>query len=220
MPKQSYPSASDVQALYQGAGLLSDATVAPYSSIPWSTHVAAAAASFETRTGRQWLATAQTRRFDLPTGPRGLVPLGAELASVSSVTLAGKSLAEGKDYFLGPANADLDGKAFGWIELASLYPLALTTATRRCLVIEGLWGAGSAVPDDVFEAVVNYAAVLAAPEMSVTISGGYYERRIGDSVKRFGGSDDSGPLAQQVSLWTGVFERVVASRPRIAAWFS
>ena len=199
--------------------MIADPTVPPYSSIPWASHAAAAAAEFETRTGRKWLATAQTRTFDPPSGPRGYVPFGADLLSTTSVILAGQALIAGQDYFLGPINADLDGKPFGWIELANTYPLPFTTQQRRSLIIAGLWGAGLTIPDDVFDAVAGYGATLAAPEVSLTISGGYFERRIGDSIKRFGGTENVGPLAQQVDLWKAAFESVAGHKPRVAAWF-
>ena len=219
MPKAGYPVGVDIQGLYEGGNLIADATVAPYSSIPWDAHAAAAVAEFETRTGRTWIASAQTRSFDPPAGPRGYVSFGADLVSATSVVLAGQALVANQDYFLGPPNADLDGKPFGWIELANTYPLPYIALQRRSLVISGLWGVGTTIPDDVFDAVTGYGAALAAPEVSATISGGFFERRIGDSLKRFGGTENVGPLAQQVDLWKAVFDGVATHKPRVAAWF-
>lgn len=216
MPQPLHPAVSDVQALYAAAGLIPDPTAAPYSSINWAAQLAAAISSFAARTGRRFPAAFGTRVYDPPTNHRGRLSLRGDLASDGPagsivVTASGLPQLAGRDYFLGPDNADGDGRPWTWIELPALSHSYWPGQTRRSVQISGLWGYSSQVPDDVWEAERQGAALLCAAEVSVTVSNGVYKI---DDVS-YSGAGQAIPLATEASLWKATFERVVAANARV-----
>lgn len=217
MPQAAHPIIADVQALYAAAGLIPDPAAAPFASVPWAAHLASAVQSFAVRTGRRYPAAAGTRSYDPPVGARGILPLGQDLASdgggAITVTARGTLLQSGRDYFLGPDNADSDGRPWAWVEIPNTFGIPQVALVRKSIAITGLWGGSALVPDDVWEAERQYAAALCVPEVSLTISSGLY--KIEDV--QYGGSDQV-PLSAQANMWKAHFESVVQSRLRVSSY--
>ena len=237
MPKNAYPMDSDLMAFLTGAGL----SLPPALDLQGKCD--AAAAEWEQRTG--WLpylaeadASGQpvvsTRLFDPPCSA-GRSPgsrsgrslfLGTGLLSLASLSVgvvpdatgsystgmasAGTLLVPNLNFYLRPQNAAARGLPVTEIEF-----LAPARGLPQSVAVTGIWGKVLELEDNVWQAILQRAASLAAPELSLSISGGFFERKIGDSMKRFGGSDDSGPLAQQITLWDANFNSAVKNKKRI-----
>ena len=216
MPQSAHPVVADVQALYAASGLVPDPTASPFSLVPWATHLAAAISSFATRTGRRWPAVQGSRTYDTPTNQKGILPFGQDLASDSGaivVTVRGVVQVVNLDYFLGPSNADNEGRPWTWLEFPSSLGYPLTPGYRRSMVITGPWGASALVPDGVWEAERQYAAALCAPEIGLTISSGLM--RVEDVVY---GAGDTFPLSAQAAIWKAGFEATVKNHLRAASY--
>ena len=216
MPQSAHPVVADVQALYAASGLVPDPTASPFSLVPWAAHLATAIAAFATRTGRTYPAVQGTRTYDPPSSQKGILPLGQDLASDGGtvvITARGITQVVNVDYFLGPPNADNEGRPWTWLEFPSSLGYPLTPVFRRSMVITGRWGASIAVPDDVWEAERQYAAALCAPEIGLTISSGL--QRVEDVV--YGGGDTA-PVSAQACVWTKYFDMTVKNRLRVASY--
>ena len=217
MPLTAHPAITDVQALYAASGLVPDATAAPFNLVPWAAHLATAIAAFATRTGRRYPAVQGSRSYDPPINQRGILALGQDLASDGGgsivVTSRGITQVSGIDYYLGPPNADNEGKPWLWLELPSNLGFPMTPVYRKSIVITGPWGASATIPDDVWEAERQYAAALCAVEIGLTISSGLYKV---EEVTY--GSGDLVPLSAQANVWRCMFETTVKIRLRVASW--
>ena len=157
-----------------------------------------------------------------PNGVYGVVPdstgaytppdaAGSDTPGASGTGLSsGTVLVPNLNFFLRPQNAATRSLPVTEIEF-----LAPPRGVPQSIAITGVWGRVLLLEDNVWQAVMQRAASLSAPELSLSLSGGYFERKIGDSLKRFGGSDDSGPLAQQITLWDNNFNSAVKNKKRI-----
>ena len=235
----AYPAGTDLAAFLAATGL----AVPPAISL--QAKCDAAVAEWEERTGWRPYLTADTpqspstRLFD-PPGPaassgrasagRGgrILYFQGGLISLNSLSVGvvpdqtgayggpgaqGTALVSNLNFYLRPQNAPARGLAY--TEAEFIYPVA---GVPQSVAIVGVWGRVAALPGDVWQGVLERAAALCAAELSLSISGGYFERRVGDSLKRFaGGKSDAGPLAQQVALWDDTFERAVRTKRRIVA---
>ena len=216
MPQAAHPAITDVQALYTASGLIADVTASPYSLVPWAAHLASAIAAFAARTGRKYPAVQGSRSYDPPISQRGVLALGQDLASDGGtivVTSRGTAQVNGIDYYLGPPNADNEGRPWSWLELPSNLGFPMTPIYRKSIVITGLWGASAVIPDDVWEAERQYAAALCAVEIGLTISSGLYKV---EDVQY--GNMDTVPLSVQAAAWKSVFDATVKSRLRVTCW--
>jgi hypothetical protein len=215
----THPTATDLQALYASTGLVPNPAVAPFSSIAWAAYVATAIAAFAEATGRTFgvgtAAPSVARTFDPPRNSRALLQLGAEALSIASVTVSGAVQVLNTDYYLGPPNADAEGKPWSWIEFASPFSNPLTVAARKSVVVTGVWGYSVNVPDDVWDAELKYAGWLAAPLVALKISKGLSMLRGGDEERRFSQGRDAGPLATEAGMWLTEYTNIAALRKRV-----
>lgn len=227
MPHDAYPTQSDLDAFLKAAGA---DTAAPdnYGKIDFAAKIAAAIERWENDV--KWypaLSNRQTRTYD-PPGPaairsgnflayRGggrILDLDGGLLQLDSLIVGTVPFTQGVlpdmsqgNFWLKPWNAPNQGLPYRTIEfLTPIY------GNPEAVQITGTWGRYLKVPDDVWEAILQDASLDCVPELSLGISQGYYQRKIGDSVKTFGGKDDSGPLAYQATMWG-------KKRPRLITFY-
>jgi hypothetical protein len=200
MSHTSQPSADDVKKLIDGTGLFPSLDVAPFTSIDWDGAASAAYEQFKSKTGREFVVTeATTRVYDPPRHPKGILMLGADLASdpaaTISVTISGVAKVANQDYYLGPDNSDQKGKPWGWIEIPACAITWVNGNPRKSIAITGYWGYSREMPDDVFDAIVGYAFYLCRPQLAANINNGLAS--IQDINYAQGGYVTLGPEAQQ-----------------------
>lgn len=221
MPYPTYPLADDLQAFLGTPGL----DIPP--TLDLASKVESAIDEWEERTGwGPYLSTGQPemRLFDPPCHSKSLY-LQSGLLSLTSLKVgvvpradgsyapgSGTLLINNRNFYAHPKNAAVRGLVATEIEF-----LSPVRGVPQSIAITGVWGRVLQVPGDVWQAVLQKAAALCAPELAVGISGGVYERREGDEMVRFGGSADGGPLAQQIALWESNFDRLAGRKKRLVA---
>lgn len=218
MPHAAYPAASDLDAFFVSTGLISAPTDAPYASIDRVVKCAAASADFERRTRRAMIAQPSTRLFDVPWDRLGVLDVADDLLSVESIAVDGAMLQENLQYWLLPYDAVQKGRPYTHIEMAFVPVPGPLTVYRRTVCVTGTWGYGTMIPDDVWTAVLVWAAALCAPELALNISGGVALWHEGDEEERYGGLGVAGPLAREASEWTDIYQATVRSWTRYMAW--
>jgi len=193
-----WPQASDLTPKFVALGLSGTA-----SADLW-TPIKRAVAWFQKETGYlPFLGKQQVRYFDPPGGASGFIgrPMGGGrkifldngLLSINSVAIGGSVKINGTDYWLRPNNNDAKGLPFEWIEF--LVPIY---GSAQSIAIDGVWGR-MVYPDyEVWQGVLDYAAVLAAPEIISLKTKGFIRWTDGDTSEEYGQS----PLEKQIELWT------------------
>jgi hypothetical protein len=206
MPYAAYPLVSDVQQVWLATGLFTDPTQLPQSNVPWAARLASAAQWMESQTGRQFLPVTQTRIYDPPLGPKALLPLNRDLIRLTgTIVLQGTGLVINSDYYLGPSNADMDGRPWEWIEFNNYFPSPLSVYQRKSITIPGLWGysddgnGNPAIPDDIWDGVAQKAAALCLPEMLIAITNGLV--KLDDAQYQTARGDS--PITSAAAVWTG-----------------
>lgn len=213
--KSAYPKAADVQFLYRTTGLI-DPTIDPFTSIDWDGAIASAVAEFEGKIGRTFNSSVQTRIYDPPQNTKSLLPLGYDLAAVTAITFTNRTLVNGVDYYLGPVNADVDGKPWQWIEFVALF--ADPIYQRRSISITGTWGylplAGGfiQIPDDAWHAILKTAAKSIAPEIELNINRGRLVAKTEDFQYSFA---PNGPLKATMESWSSQINQAATRYRRV-----
>ncbi len=218
MPQNAYPAASDLDAFFVSTGLIGAATDAPYASINRVQKCAAASADFERRTHRTMIAQPGTRLFDVPFDRNGILDVMDDLLSVSDVSIDSASIELDTQYWLLPYDAAQKGRPYTHIELQAMPSPGPLSGYRQTVSVTGYWGYGTQIPDDVWQAVLQWAAALTAPELALNISKGLAQWRQGDEENRFGGLGVAGPLARESATWTANYLAAVRSWTRYLSW--
>ena len=204
----AYPTATELVAFLGGLPepVTVDATTA-------GRHMSRAVAELEQRTGfRPFLgATAvATYNFDPPTGPGMVMSLRGGFWSVTAVyadaydDFAG-TLLDPADYELLPRNHALDGKPVTEIKFRR-YVGSESGAIR----VDGKRGYAQALPDDLFEALLERAAVYALPA-SYGGEGPITRRKQGDREEQYG--LEAG--RSRTSQWVENFDATISRYTRI-----
>lgn len=210
MPRPAYPEAEDLAALLAATPLDIPDT------LDFDSKVAEARDDWEART--DWLpyladADDSERTFDPPGwGGSRTLPLGGGLVSLTSLTVDGTALVSGTDFRLRPANAPAQGRPY-------------TSAEFLCggwggshwggygppgsVVIVGRWGRVAALEDNVWGAILGYAASLCVPELALTVSNGL--AKIDDATFAGGGVT---PLSAEGAQWAARFSRLAELKKR------
>lgn len=166
-----------------------------------ATGVAAGIQAFEADAGRVFLATADTTRyFDPPSGPQGMLDLKADLAAVTTVTVAGATKTENTDFVLRPLDAAAEGKPYSLIQFSGRFYAPVVFSQIRSIAITGRWAYASSatgMPEDVWLAMLAKASLIRLPQLSLTISGGVTDWKEADISESYGGA----PLAGVADLW-------------------
>jgi len=222
MSKSSYPAEADLVARLTAADI--DPTLLSLLQDFGATESAILAAIAEWESATDWkpylAGSVTSRTFDAPVTISGGVAtsgmrlvLSPALLTLSSVRAAGRTLAQGVDFIPAPQNAANEGRPYQWIQF--LTPPPCGASGPGSIVVTGTWGAVAAIPDDVWNAIVQLAEHAISPELSLAISEGMLERKIGDSIKKFAGTGSAGPLDLQTRLWMAGFQRCVTREKRV-----
>jgi hypothetical protein len=200
MPHTTYPVAADLDSLLTAAGV-------DTSTLDLATAIASGISAFEHTTGRlPMLAGAdvndrsaaladRSRTFDPPSGADRVLDLGADLASLTTLTINGTAQTLGTDFWLEPANALPQGRAYRFIHF-SLSRWCFSSALplpqwKNSIAITGRWGFNTAIPDDAWLAMVELAALTlyeqwrhagSAGMASIAIGSGDLDVKFGSGV--------------------------------------
>ena len=196
MSKAYYPRQEHLELFLRSTGLPALQNDVARSLLDLNTQIGAAIEEWERRT--KWvpfLATDQTRFFDPPGANRGqggvgfgglggigggslggsnLLFLEAGLLAVTSVATnltlddpVGSVLTEKRDFWLNPTSAPSAGMPYMAIKFR--FPIY---GEPESIQVIGTWGRSATVPDNAFNAIVQYAACLVMPQIALLINGG------------------------------------------------
>lgn len=202
----AYPTDADLIRFLYGAGLVDDPVTptgrAAADVLGYTGAVGAAKAEFEHRTGRTYRAAAATRTYDPPTDKGGLLDLETDWTTITLVERDGDTLTETDDYRLRP----LDGPPYRFIEFVAFPMEPLPWASRGTIVITGTRGSAATVPDDVYQAVLQRAALHLAPQFHGVLTNGAQSVKQEDASVTYAGGQSLGALGSQ---WQATFEQCV-----------
>lgn len=215
MPESLYPTGEDLMAFLYGASLIDSATAPTgrYASLGYDAACRAAAAEFERRTGRRFLPTATVELFDPVTDRNGRLSLGREWATITRVEVDGTVLTEGDDYVLEPYSGV--GPPYRFLRFLTVATAPVPWGSLATVEVTGTRGAGSSVPDDVWQAVLQRAASILLPSVvgiltSGAAAGGIASLRLGDADVAFR-APSAGSSGSMGGGWDATFERTVAA---------
>lgn len=164
--KTAYPTGSDVQHFMRETGLLDMDTSTTWD---WNMYAGAGVEEFERAVSRRMLAgIASPRNVDSPEDGTRIVRLDADLCGISSVSLSGTVLVRETQYKLHPRDAEYDQKPWNAIELRhGWYP-----GRWGNIIITGLWGRWTCIPDDAWLTMVRLAARRVIPQIAAGVTQG------------------------------------------------
>jgi len=204
----AYPTAAELKTFLLGAGFITDPTVAPDSYLDYQGAVDSASAQFEDDV--KWFpylstGTPTARYFDPPVITNQL-HFEAGLLALTSITRNGTALTQNTDFWLFLENAATQGKPYKYLKFYfNVWGLP------RSIVITATWGAVTAVPADVKQAVMCKAAALLADEIFGKIaSGGISEWKQGDTSTKYSIAD----LKSLPSGWNAIYDKCVVRKRR------
>lgn len=197
------PTGEDFANYLIGTGLLLTNETEEWSRyIDLEKHVNAAYLNFQHLTGRKFIAVTETRRFDPPTNANQTLDLGADIVSVTSLTVNGVAKTEGTDFLLSPQNNDKEGRPFFMVEfLTGVFTRPIPASQRRCVAINGAWGFSLDVDDLVAECIFAGASILAYPQLALAISKGVMLWADKNERVEFSHYADQGPLTSERKAW-------------------
>lgn len=214
MARTAYPTADDILALLESAGLT------PSDALQDFLEDAAEAGwrEFETRTGiRPFLAgTAAVRYFDPPTRSREFV-LPVPLAALTSIayTPTGSSavtLTLGTDFTVYPLNYAAESRPITRLRFAThRWQDPLSIAFRGSLAITGQWGWGVTIPGDAWLAMAALGGLHVLAMQSQAQTGGIVRWSEKDRSEQY----SADPLETLQTEWNGRVDRAVQSYRRV-----
>lgn len=228
MSKPSYPIGSDLEHFLQGAGLVASPSITPsQAQFDYDNAVQAAIDAMEDGSGwKPILSTTQTRSYD-PPGPypmrgsywglRGggrFLEMDAGLLStdpvvtvgiVPGVAGTGTVFVIGTQYYLRPNNADLNGRPFTYIEF-----VAPVFGQAQSITVEGDFGYAAALPDGIWRAILQKAAVNLGSELAANLSQGLVQWQ-GDVTVQYGPD----PLGRLLDRWEEAYDTALARFRRL-----
>ena len=211
MPK-IYPTSTELSAWLTAAGFTAgtlDLTVA----------AAHGRFEFERAAGRKMYEPSSGDRFFDPPGGPGYLPLDEDLDSSAAPVVvyqptgaAAETLVAGTDYRLRPYSADPRDVPYHGVEFYRRWPFPLTSGYRRSLKITGNWGySASGFPEDVFDAMLKFAAASLCGQKGFSLSSGYAQT-IEAGVNRTWGAD---PISGAREAWLVEAARIAAAYRRV-----
>lgn len=149
-----YPTADDLQTYLEGHGM----TLSAALEAQLERAISGARQDLENATGRVFLAVEGTRTFDPPVNASGVLDLGEDLVSLTSLSLSGSALTEGSDFRLERLNGAARGLPYGMVCFNQRWCRPLAASLWNAVEIGGLWGYSETVPADVWEAILARGA--------------------------------------------------------------
>jgi hypothetical protein len=226
------PGSADLSSYITGLNLFDSGELAAVlARIGLADKAAAAAAAWQEQTG--WYPFIKdtsdvSRRFDPPgpnshhggvwalRGGKWVLDLRAGLLVVTSIVTgysasttnpqAGTAQVAEDDYWLLPEEAPLQNRPYTQVEFA-----AARWGDPRSVRITGRWGFCSIVPEDAWQAVLQYGALLAASDLQTNLTLGMLEYTEAVVTERYGPT----PLAKLVERWQDVWDQAVGRYVRV-----
>ena len=205
MSREQYPTGGDVEAFLAQAGLTS-------GGLDVNGAAQAGREAFESATDRRFLAVAGMREFDPPVAASGVLELGTDLLSVTSVTYGGVTWTAGTEYRLLPANAAAEGRPYRCLALNRRWAAPLPFSLQGAIQITGSWGYGARIPEEVWEAMRATAALTLLPAISRGLTGGLVSWSDADVHEQYG----EDPLSTLTSVWGTIRDSAVTRYRRVA----
>lgn len=210
MSRTAVPAGADLQIYLTGAGLIDATPQGSFAFIDTDQRVLSALSDVEAQTDRKLVAVSATRLFDPPVYPRRMLPLHADIVSVTTLTVSGVAKIQNTDFFLLPENADAEGKPFNMIELATV-----PVAGRKAIAITGPWGYGLTANDGAWNTVLARAAYLCYAEVAGALTRGLVVWKDDVTTEQYGPD----PLGFLRTTWDRTFEGGCQRLKRIASYF-
>lgn len=210
--RSAYPTSAELQAFLEGCGI----TVVASLSAQFTNFLNSALAELENKINRTILAPAsETKYFDPPMG-RDQILFIPDMCSVTSVVytpLSGTSttFTANDDYFLQPYDALSRYRPYTQIQFDHKWYGPLLNGSRRSLAITGRYGYWTAIPDDIYQAVMYIAATNALMMAGASASAGVESKKIEDFEVRYGNQ----PYNSLVTSWKGTVSEVINDYRRI-----
>jgi hypothetical protein len=191
MSRTAYPMAADLAARLLECPTV---TLELVNGINLQSKCERSRREFEGATGRRFIPVQQTRPYRWTGNSNGFLSLNADLVSVTSLTVGGTAYTQGVDYELWPMGADLDGLPFTMVRFLNKF-----IARDAAISINALWGMPS-FEEDAFGAMLDGAALLCVPEMSLNVSNGLTKSKEGDTEYTYGNSNTV-PFQKESATW-------------------
>ncbi len=213
MSHNAYPVSTDLDAFLTAAGI--DPT-----GLPTGAAIESAVASFEQDTGRLPFLNAggssTPRYFDPPVGPSLVLDLNADVVSVSDVSINGKGQVADTNYWLEPYNNGAVNRPYYLIRFNAYFWVLRWQVNlpqwKKSIVVTGVWGYCTSLPNDVWEALLQKGAAILIPQISVLQSDGVKGSDIGDLKIDYG---DAGDLMKQGNAWSAFYQMTVNRYKRV-----
>ena len=207
MAQSAYPNGTDLTNFLTAQGFSA-------GSLDVNGLAGAAVDEFEKLTGRRMLALAGTdyevtRRYDPPAD--GYLDLGWDLVTLAYVRYqpygaSAETLTQNVDFWLEPENAPNAYEPilapYTGIRLRRRWRYPLATELYRSIIVRGTMGYGTALSEDVWQAMLQGAAALAAASLGNKVSSGYAQ------VSESGVQRTYRDQLAQARVWRETFERV------------
>lgn len=196
MPKSAWPTATDLTNRLSGLGV-----AALPAGVVAADEIAAAVSALESVTQiKPFLAEATTQTYVIDPTRRTYVHLNAMYAALNAVRIGGDSLTIGDDVWLDPP----EGPYIGLKLVSNVY------GDPEEVEVDGKRGYSDSIPDDVWLAVLDYAAasVYETASMAGTVGVGPASEITQDSVRiKFGGGAGEGTAEKLRKKAMAVFAR-------------
>lgn len=129
-------------------------------------------AEFETATGRAMLAVSGTRTFPPPDIPTRVLDFREDLYGYpTALSIAGTAYARDTDYRLLDPNAYLRGKPYWGAKFLNLFSVPVASPWWNAVSVTGLWGYGTTIPNDAFDAMVAIGLLKVLPDLGIEATG-------------------------------------------------
>lgn len=169
MPSSVYPNSTHLSTFFSTSG------IAIPSSANLEMLIGAAVKEFEKRTGRKMLvgAAAEERKFDPPVNPRGFLNLEYDLfPTPTPIVKYSDTTLDAEEYRFEPINALSLEVPYTSVQFWRRWIGPITSGIWGALSITGKWGYSDELDDDVFNAMLELAAIRLFPQAMSNATGG------------------------------------------------
>ena len=210
----AWPTATDVTAKLQAAGI-----TAASLGTEIATAVNSAPAQYESRTRRRFMPYTATNYYAPPSGQNPCVSLGADLLSVTGVTLWGNALmanVQPGGYILQPQNYANQGYPYFAIQLTGWVNgnvISSNVPWNQALAVTGQWGYASLIPDDAWEGVLCRMCAIVRDTYVEAISKSETKTSVGQGDLTDEWDAAKGAYKQWMSDYTSAVNQYVRTLP-------
>lgn len=209
----AYPTAEDLQAFCLNAGVI---TAGSDLTLDYGYAIASAVKQFEQDSGWEpFLATAQTRRYDMPLPDGKILDLRAGVLAVENFVISGTHLTQDVDYVLYPLNAPNVGKPYSWVEFVSRYTQWWPWQMPATVYVTGTFGYAAECPVDVRRAILSLACSQIIASKAGAATGALIGIKQDDVEVRYAQSALNDGLTPQQAQLEAFYAQVLAGYRRV-----